>query len=126
MMLFPVRDRVNIWDDTLIEAGTKWEEEIQQALAEAKVAVLLVTPNFLRSDFITRKELPPILKASQEEGLKILWVAVSPSLYEKTFIAEYQAINNPSKPLDGFKSANEQNRQLVAICNEIVDAMDGK
>src|SRR5512135_1581824 len=69
---------VERWDDTRIKPGARWLEEIEAALQSAKVAVLLVSADFLGSSFITRKEIPAILKAGQSRGLVVLPVILSP------------------------------------------------
>jgi|GEM_PF-2653084 len=109
---------IDVWSDTRIKGGDIWREEIKRALERAKVAVLLVTSNFVASDFIQDEELPSVLEAAQNEGLRILWIAVSPSGYDETPIAKYQALNTPSKPLSALKGASRDN-ELVRICREI-------
>lgn len=111
-------NQFSVWDDTKIKAGDVWRDEIKQALASAKVAVLLVSRNFLASDFIAENELPPLLEAAQNEGLKILLVVVGHSLFEETEIGRYQAVNDPSRPLAAISAANRE-KEIVRICREI-------
>lgn len=111
-------NQFSVWDDTKIRAGDIWREEIKQALASAKVAVLLVSMNFLNSDFIAENELPPLLEAAQNEGLKILMVIVGHSLFDETELGRYQAINDLSRPLASITAASRE-KEIVRICREI-------
>lgn len=110
--------KIQVWDDTKIHAGDKWRREIEQALRRAKIAVLLVSRYFLYSDFIADEELPHLLNAAKEEGLTIVWIAVGFSSYEDTEIADYQAVNDPSRPLNSL-SESEMDFELVKIAKAI-------
>lgn len=116
-------DRFQLWDDSKIDAGDKFREKIRDALSQAKAAVLLVSDNFLASDFIYKNELPPLLEKEKSEGLKILWIAVSSSLYKKTPIAKYQALNNPARPLDTFNKG-ARGKELARICEQILSIVE--
>ena len=116
------RRRLAVWDDTKIKPGAAWKEEIRRALATAKVAVLMVSPNFLASDFITDEEVPPLLAAAKQAGLTVLWFVVSACSYEETDIQRYQAVLDPKKPLAGLSDA-DVDAAFVKICREIGEAV---
>jgi predicted acylesterase/phospholipase RssA len=115
---------IAIWDDKEIKSGAKWQQEIENALASAKVAVLLVSPDFLASDFIADRELPTLLDAAESRGLTILWVPLRHSAYKETEIARYQAASgcDPSHPLSSLPE-HEQDRVFLALCEEIKELM---
>jgi hypothetical protein len=122
-MLVPLErmGTITTWDDTKIKGGADWRKEIDEALSSARVAVLLVTQEFLTSRFIADSELPQVLQAAEREGLTILWVAVEHSFYEPTAIAKYQPANNPRKPLESLRRW-QRNKELVNICKQIYQA----
>ena len=123
-MLAPVMrsGKIDVWDDTMIDPGRKWKDEIESALEKAKIAVLLVSDNFLASDFIARHELPPLLKAAQDKGLTVSWIYLSSCLYKETEIAEYQAAHDVAKPLGQLTRPIRQ-QTLRKICEKLVQAV---
>lgn len=113
--------KVDVWNDKRIKAGDEWRKEIDEALARAKVAVLLVSPYFLASDFIADNELPPLLEAAKQGGVKILWVPVSTAAYQEAKIDVYQAALDPAKPLDKHHHAHVSDA-METICKAISQA----
>src|SRR6266853_3183668 len=62
---------VRFLDDTQLQAGEKWRPQIDALLESARAAILLVSQDFLASNFIHDTELPALLKAAEKEGKKI-------------------------------------------------------
>jgi hypothetical protein len=109
--------RLSKWSDMQIRPGSKWLKEIETALASTRVAVLLVTKDFLASDFINEKELGPLLKAVSTKGITILWVLVRDCNWKKTPLKDLQAATPLKKPLAEMKA--ERDSAWVAICEAI-------
>ena len=94
---------IDVWDDTKIKPGTDWRQEIKIALEQARVAILLVSADFLASKFIAENELPPLLAAAEAGGTVVVPVILSPCLFDESPLSRFQAVNDPSKPLSGMK-----------------------
>lgn len=90
---------IEYWDDKRLKGGDKWKEEIEKAINKANVAILLVSTDFLSSDFIATDELPPLLRKAEEEGTRILPIIVAPCAFTLSELSEFQAINDPEKTL---------------------------
>lgn len=116
-------DAVAVWDDTRIRPGTDWRGEIRKAIGSAKVAILLVSADFLASDFIATNELPPLLKAAQEEGAIILPVVVRPCRFTRTkSLSGFQAVNDPDKSIGSPRSITAE-RILTKVVDEVERAL---
>jgi hypothetical protein len=84
--------------------------------------VLLVSKEFLASDFIYREELPVILHAAESGEVRLLWVYLSPALYEETPIKDFQAAYDPTRPLASLPAV-EQDDALKRIAIGIKSAV---
>ena len=100
---------IDVWDDTKIQPGAEWREEIKMAIDSAKVVVLLMSADFLASDFIARDELPPLLDAAKNEGVIILPMILSQCQFDRTeSLSRFQAVNDPNRPLNRVSRGNQE------------------
>ncbi|HEU5376912.1 MAG TPA: toll/interleukin-1 receptor domain-containing protein, partial [Ktedonobacteraceae bacterium] len=109
-----------VWDDSQIQAGTVWVEEIKSAIESADVAILLISPDFLASDFISEEELPKLLAAAEQRGMHILSIIVRPCLFTQTPLARYQSVNNPDKPLSNLRR-DARNKTWADVARIVAD-----
>ena len=111
---------VTRWDDRLIKPGSHWREEIREALRSTKVAVLLISADFLASDFIAKDELPPLLQAAEAEGATVLPVILKPCRFLRMeTLSRFQAVNSPARPLIDMSPA--QREQLWVRVTEAIE-----
>src|SRR5215510_8137880 len=66
--------RLDVWSDERIEAGEEWRKEIRTALAQADAAILLVSQDFLNSEFIRNHELPTLLESVKSKRLRLFLI----------------------------------------------------
>lgn len=117
------RAGIDVWDDTRLRPGEPWREEIREALAGTRVAILLVSADFLASDFIVTDELPPLLQAAAEHGATILPVIISPCRFGRMeSLSRFQAVNDPDKPLVQLRRANRE-KVLDQVARAVEDAL---
>jgi len=109
---------IDLWVDQNIQPGARWQEEIETALNTAKVAVLVITADFLASDFITNNELPILLEASEKDGAIIIPLILKASRFAHTDLVKFQSANPASKPLIGLPES-EQEEILVKLSETI-------
>jgi TIR domain len=116
------KDLIRVWDDTEIHPGSDWLGDISKALESARVAVFLLTQNFLDSPFIRDKELPVLIEAAQNRGCLIFVIAVSSSTFEDSPLAKFQWAIPPNTPLD-LMSPAEQSKALTDIYRKMKAAV---
>lgn len=110
---------LDVWDTSDLPAGSDWSNQINEAVKKADVAVLLVSPDFLASDFIVEHELPALLRRMEKEGTAVLPVILRPSTWSAIpELAQLQFLNSDAKPL-AAGSEYEVDQSLAGIAKRI-------
>ncbi len=129
---------VAVWSDQRIQIGDSWQQHITAALTNARVAILLVSPAFLASDYIRNNELPLLFRRARDEGVTILPVILRPCLFstttfnfpdplhgpERFSLADLQAANSPGKALSELDEP-AQDRTLLALSQRVQQIFQG-
>jgi hypothetical protein len=122
----PFLSKIDYWDDSKILPGQKWKEEIRSAIQETKVAILLLTTDYLGSEFISTNELPPLLTAAEQEGAVILIVIIKPCLFEEfEELNKFQTLNPPSRPVTKMEY-DEKEELFVNLVRQTKRILDEK
>jgi len=109
------------WSDKNIKTGSKWRSDIEKNLAQASIAILLISADFLASDFIVNNELPPMLLRAEAAGLRILPVILKPCGFKRDkVLSTFQAANDGLIPLLSLTHV-EQEELWDKIAGEIAE-----
>ena len=107
------------WTDDEISAGQDWFPEITQTITACDVAVMLISANFLTSNFIQKHEIPPLLLKRKESGAKVVPLILSPCPWDAhAWLESIQVRPREGKPLTGM-SEHEAEQALCDLAREI-------
>ncbi len=114
------------WDDRRIAAGDGWHAEIKTVMDRARLAVLLISADFLNSDFILGTEVPRLLQRREKEGLRIIPLIVHPCAWMGVeWLAAIQCRPRDGRPLAQVRKA-KADESLAALVLEIADLLNHK
>jgi tetratricopeptide (TPR) repeat protein len=113
-------DRIVVWDDRKIDAGDKWYPEIKEGMEKARVAICLISPNYLASDFCVKEEVPFLLQRCEKEGVILIPILIKPCLWElHEWISATQMLPRDGKAVSpDFK--DEEDVVFVEVARTIV------
>jgi hypothetical protein len=92
------KDLIDVWYDRDISAGMKWEEEIDKHLNEANIILLLVSPDFMDSDYCYGKEMQRALERDQQGEACVIPIILRP-IYWQDVLGDLQALPKEGRPI---------------------------
>jgi hypothetical protein len=91
--------QIEWWHDREIVPGWEWEEEIDMNLRTADIILLLVTPDFMASDYVFEKEIDRAIERHERGEALVIPIIVRPALWKGTSLDRLQALPKDAKPI---------------------------
>src|SRR5690349_20708700 len=94
-----------VWHDGLIQPGVDWFPAIQKEIQVARVAILLVSADFLTSEFVNHLEIPQLLQRRRDDRLLVIPVILRTCAWEEVpWLSAIQAYPRGRGALAGLSS----------------------
>jgi hypothetical protein len=100
-------NEVQVWHDRKIAAGSEWADEIDKHLNSADIVVLLVSSDFLASDYCYEKEMGRALEREAKSEVVIVPVLVRPCDWQDAPFGRLQVIPKGEKAITAWKNRDE-------------------
>lgn len=108
--------KLDIWMDTRkLKPGQIFRDEIANAIEAASVIVILLSADFMASDFIMRHEYPQALARATGKGIPLIIIYASPCDIEEVELGEYQMINSSSETLQHLQENDNAKIELIMV-----------
>lgn len=87
------------WSDRSLSPGQEWADGIDEALAEARLIICLVSPDFIASQYCWDVELPYAMSRHEAGVARTVPVIVRPVDWEETTLGRLHALPSGAKPI---------------------------
>ena len=103
---------ISTWHDLEISPGEKWEEEIIDNLNSSDIVLLLLSSDFLSSDYCD-KETEWALNLKKKKGISVIPIILRPCLWEESEISELNVLPESGKPISKWDDKDEAFANIV-------------
>ena len=116
---------IAVWHDRDISAGTEWEQEIKQHLNAAQIILLLISPDFMDSDYCYGIEMRRALERHQRGEAKVIPIIVRP-VYWQGILGHLQALPTDAKPVRSWSDVDEALYNVTEGIHTVVEQISIK
>src|SRR5258706_2919195 len=95
------------WYDREIRAGAEWASEIETHLNSAHIILLLVSPDFMASDYCYSIEMRRALERHEAQEARVIPVILRPTDWERAPFSHLQALPADRKPVTRWSNRDE-------------------
>jgi TIR domain len=104
---------IEAWHDRKVDAGSRVHDEISDRLESASIILLMVSSNFLASDYCYDRELARALERHERKEAVVIPVIVQPCDWQHSDLKHLRATPPDGKPISKFPNPHDAYLAIV-------------
>jgi hypothetical protein len=104
---------ISEWHDRDITPGSEWDKEIRRQLETARIILLLVSADFIHSEFCSSVELKRAMERHEAGDARVVPIIVKPCDWHSAPFGKLQVLPKDGKPITIWKNKDEAYLDVV-------------
>ncbi len=118
---------ISTWHDRKITAGSEWANEIDKNLNTADLILLLISSDFLNSDYCHQVELKRAIKRHDAGEARVIPIILRPCRWQRAWFSKLQLFPKNGEPVTEWKNIDGAFTNIVeGIENAIAEMQKAK
>jgi hypothetical protein len=113
------------WYDGKITGGKEWDAEIKKRLEEAQIILLLVSAEFLDSDYCHGVEVKRALERHGEGTARVVPIIVRPCDWRSTLFGKLLALPKDAKAITNWKRQDDAYLDIALGIRKVIEELKG-
>src|SRR5438270_13615849 len=114
------RYRLTTWHDREILPGEEWEQAIDKNLNTAHLILLLISPDFMASDYCYGKEMKRALERHKAGTCRVVPILLRPTFWEEAPFSHLQLLPTGARPITRWPDRDEAFQDVVTEINRTI------
>jgi CheY-like chemotaxis protein len=125
LALLRKRGLIEEWHDRKILAGERWDDQIMSSLLAADIVLLLISSDFIASDYCFGKEMTTALELEKKKPARVIPVIVRSVDWHGAPFGHLQALPDDAKPVATWDDRDEAWTKVATGIRLVVESMSG-
>ena len=114
------------WHDRRIDSGDDWKGEIDSALERAQIILLLVSPDYLASEYTYDVEMKRALERHEAGEARVIPVLLRPTDWSDTPLGTLQALPRKGPPVALWDNRDEAFTEIVRDLRAVAESFQAQ
>ncbi len=106
-------NKINVWNDRKIQGGDNWDESIKKQLKEADIILLLISADFMASEYIWNVEVKSAIERDNNGEAKVIPIFLRDCDFKDMPFEKLQGYPEDAKPIISFQNRDDAFSQVA-------------